>query len=414
MRPDAITTTIIIPTRNRGRMACRAVASITNDRPVGTAVVVSDNSSNAGDRQVLRDFCADQDPDVVRYIQPPTAMSMSDHWEWARRTATGSSPATHVAYLTDRMIFKPGHLQEILDCGARFPTDVITYNYDMIEDSAVPIRLELQPWSGWLVAVESAHALAQSARCVYSNALPRMLNSLVPQRVLDAVVARFGSVFASIAPDVCFAYRCLAVVDRFLYYDKAPLLQYGIGRSQGYSYTRGRPSPEVADFAQLLGGTTPNFADAPIPELKTTTNNTVHEYCFVRGEARSAKFPAVDRWAYLGAASWDGRVIRDPARAKEIREILRSQGWTSRDSALWFARKAVQDAWHNPRHAVQTLAEPLRRRRTFTNLEEAIAWAVEHPRRRTPSLAHQWQFRPKPVADPLDGGNGGVRALMPQ
>jgi hypothetical protein len=403
-RPErSPTAAIVIPTRNRGRLACAAVTSVVDQASDRLTVIVSDNSANESDRQEVESFCRAQDPQLVSYIRPSESLTMTSHWEWALRRATEMSRATHFAFLTDRMIFKPGFLLELLEIAARYPADVLTYNYDKVEDTVVPIRLELEPWSGQLLAIDAAHFLELSARGVYSNALPRMLNTLVPRMVIDAIRRRFGSVFASVSPDVCFAYRSLALVDRILYYDKAGLIQYAIGRSQGINFHRGIAASDVVDFTTLQGGPN-NFAAAPVPQFQTMTNSMFHEYGFVKAEADSAKFPVIDRRAYLGAIAWDALALQDPARKRTVRRLLKENGWTAVDTLLWLGRKVGETAVRNPGRVVGALVKPLQRRtREFTDVTEAIGWAINHPRRRSRGLAHQWQLRPKPVMDEKPG-----------
>jgi hypothetical protein len=376
-------------------------------------VVVSDNSDTEQDRQVLQSFCAGQDPRLLTYVRPPQPLPMSAHWEWAMRQATQISRLSHFAVLTDRMIFRPGFLPELLEIADRYPDDVVSFNYDMVEDSTTPVHLELEPWSGQLLSIAAGRFLELSSRGVLSNALPRMLNSVAPRKILTLIRERFGSVFASVSPDVCFAYRCLALVDRILYYDKAGLIQYAIGKSQGINYERGIPAPEVADFAALQGGTTLNLAAAPVPEIQTMINSVFHEYGSVKAESQSRKFPEVDHRAYLGTMAWSAIVQRDSARKRDVWRLLSGQGWTPIDTLLWFSTRIGQMALHNPGRLLDAMVAPLRRRRRFLSTDEAIAWAIRHPRRRSRSLAHQWQLRPRPVAEaPGNDRNADEEALI--
>lgn len=46
---------------------------------------------------------------------------------------------------------------------------------------------------------------------------------LAARALLEAVRARFGSVCASVSPDLNFRFRCLADVDSILFYDASPI-----------------------------------------------------------------------------------------------------------------------------------------------------------------------------------------------
>ncbi len=409
--PPEVRLRVLIPTRNRAALAVAAVKSVISEG-VQATVVVSDNSTRDEEREALSSFCATQDPRLVELLRPPASMSMSDHWEWAMSATLNRPAASHYTVLTDRMIFKPGQLRELMEQVARFPQEVVSYNYDKLDDSAAPFHLELEPWSGKLLSLDAAHLLRLASRGVYSNAFPRMLNTAVPRTVLETIRRRFKTVFASISPDVCFAYRCLAVVDRLLYFDKAVLLQYAVSRSQGLNYARGIRAPEVVDFAAMLGGDKPNFAFAPIPSLQTVGNASFHEYAFVRAEAQSEKFPEIDRWNYLGSMAWDSRELKDRRWAAEVLKLLEAQGWTRWDNLRWLLERAVPAGLHDPAR----LLRPILKRLSpgFSEEQQAFDYATRHPRRRSRSLAHQWQLRPLALGGSPVAKNDGVGALMPQ
>jgi hypothetical protein len=402
---------VLIPTRNRARLAIAAVKSVIA-AGVPATVIVSDNSTREDERELLAGFCSTQDARAVKLVAPPVSMSMSEHWDWAMGLALGDPEPSHYTVLTDRMIFKPGHLSELLQQVALFPRDVLSYNYDKLDDSVAPIHLELEPWSGKVLVLDPAHMLLLSSRGIYSNALPRMLNTVVPRPVVEAIRQRFGTVFASISPDVCFAYRCLAVVDRLLYFDKAVLIQYAVNRSQGLNYARGIRAPEVVDFAAMLGTDRPNFSCAPIPSLQTVGNATFHEYAFVRTEAGSPRFPEIDRWNYLGSMAWDSRALLDRRWAAEVEQALEAHGWRRWDNARWLLQRAVPAILHDPGRLLRPLGHRLSAR--FTTGEEALAYASKHPRRKSRSWAHQWQLQPQPLSDGSLRRKGVAKALMPE
>lgn len=407
------TLAVVIPTRHRPQLACAAITSVVQQAGERITVVVSDNSDRAEDRQIIAAFAAHQDPRVVTYVQAPGRLAMSAHWDWALRRAIEKNPASHYTYLTDRMVFRPGFLPELLDIADRHPGDIVSYNYDKVEDTTPVIHLELERWSGRLLAIDAGHILSCASRGILSHALPRMLNTMVPRQILDAVRARFGTVFASISPDVCFAFRSLAIVDRLLYYDKAGLIQYAIGRSQGINYQRGLKAPEVADFAALLGGSSLELNAAPIPQFKTMVNSVFHEYAFVKAQAGSPKFPEIDRDAYLGVIALDLLNMWDRRRAAAVRHQLRAHGWSELKTAGRFLQKAAQWIVHDPGRLTEMLLRPVRQRRHFATSEEAIAWAIAHPRRSTSSLSHQWQLRPRPLDDHETAGrNADEEALL--
>ncbi len=281
-------------------MACAAVRSVVEQAAGGVQVVVSDNSTDPLAADTVARFCAGFEDAAVRYIRPPEPLPMAAHWQWALRTVLDESPATHVAYLTDRMVMKRDELGGLLALAHAHVEHVISYNHDLVDDWLRPVSLHLYDWTARLFEVRAEHLLYLSSRAVIRPPLPRMMNSLVPRAVFDRLQERFGSVFDSISPDFCFTYRCLDTVDSILYYDKAILMQYGLDRSNGASYSRGDDAPDRLDFAAQLGRRQMNYA-APVPQFRTIRNAIIHEYCFVKDETGSDRFPEVDPRAYIAA-----------------------------------------------------------------------------------------------------------------
>src|SRR5213075_1738275 len=157
------------------------------------------------------------------------------------------------------------------------------------------------------------------------NYIPRMLNCIVPRAVLDQIGGRFSTVFDSVAPDFCFAFRCLAVTDEFVYYDRSPLIHHALDRSNGAAYSRGIETPDSADFRADLAGAEPHSA-APNPELHGITNAILHEYCRVREEVGYERFPAVDQALYLEAIARELSLLENHELRRSAEANLISAG----------------------------------------------------------------------------------------
>jgi hypothetical protein len=336
---------------------------------------------------------------------------MPEHWAWALQAALASSQASHFAYLTDRMAFKHGELGPLLSAVRRVPDRVVSYNHDAVDDHETPAGLQLFDWTGKLFEVESAHLLYLSSRGVIRPPLPRMLNSFAPREVLDRIAARFGGVFGSISPDFCFTYRCLDTVDSIVYYDKPAIIQFSMSRSQGASYARGEDSPDRLDFAAQLGNTQMNYA-APVPQFQTIRNAIFHEYCFVKAESKSGKFPDVDPRAYMAAILEDFSQIESPALRRDMLAVLRDNGWVGGPRARYdMALRmfgAMLKTWSGTRALARGAVKAARRILTdrvaeraskvgirvppgligFRSAEDAIAWADRHPLPPTADTSH--------------------------
>lgn len=322
----------VVPTRNRARLAELAIDSVLSQGAPNVRVLVSDNSTDRRERDRLAAHCSALDTDAVKYVAPPEPLAMSPHWQWALERAL-ELDATHYTYLADRRWLKPGGLAPVLSARASHPDKVIAYNEDMIDDWADPVRLHLKQWSGALLEVESAEVLDLASRVVFGNYIPRMMNCLVPRAVFHRIAERCSTVFDSIAPDYCFAFRCLATTDTYLYYDRSILVAHAVDRSNGMSYLRGIPSPDSVDFGSALR-VKRNFA-APVPELHGNVNEIMHEYCHLRNELGPERLPGVDRERYLTAIGRElefveNEVVRSSTRSTLVAAGWRPAGWPSR------------------------------------------------------------------------------------
>lgn len=347
-------TAVVVPTRNRSDLAVRAVRSALAQPAERVGVVVSDNSTDERESAALARFCVETNDSRLRYVKPPEPLPMTAHWGWALQQALSLFPeASHVTYLTDRMVFKPGALTELARLAVRYPSAVTTHMHDMVADDRVPVGVQQHEWSGRLLRVRSTRLLQLSSESFFSEALPRMLNCHVPRALLSEIEARFGSVFASISPDFSFCYRTLALVEEVLFYDKALLVHYAIQRSNGASTARGEKTPDHADFLKNLGQMKQNYA-APIPEVPTVLNAIIHEYCVVRDESRSPKFPAVDMPKYLRSLAEGVEEFVDPALRQRMREVLGARG-VGGEAQVPLLRKVL-----SPRRVVRKLSSELR------------------------------------------------------
>jgi hypothetical protein len=251
---------------------------------------------------------------------------MHQHWEFALERALAAPDASHVCVLTDRMVFRDGSLPEIVEISARHPERIVSYNLDVVLDMEEPVRVWEQPWSGRVFELEVARLARMAAQSQFPEALPRLLNCIVPGQAIAALRERFGTVFGRGAPDFSFAFRCLVVFDSIAYYDRACLVQHGLAVSTGIAAVRGVMSPELRDFHSRRDSG-PIHAAAPVPAFETVTNAKVNEYCLVRALKGGERLPPVDRDAYLAMNDRDAAAMEDSATKARTRELLRQAGW---------------------------------------------------------------------------------------
>jgi hypothetical protein len=317
-----------IATRNRADLAIAAVESVLAARQPGVTLFVSDNSTDAGERDRLAGFCARHESQL-RYLRPPEPLEMAPHWEWLRHQIRGEEWATHVAYLTDRLVFTRGSLEELLRVVAQEPDHVVSYHHDRVEDRTTPVSLVQTQWTGRVLELDTRRLVELSSRGLWGDFLPRMLNCAVPVGRLDAVERRFGGVFAPVSPDYRFAYRCLATCDSILYLDRPCLIEQGMHRSAGINYAKGHFNRDAKSFLEELS--VPRFGATPEPGFETVANAIFQEYCSVRAETGGDCFPPVDRRSYLAAIAVTVARIEDPQWRERMEALLREHGWTGRD-----------------------------------------------------------------------------------
>src|SRR5207302_4809029 len=242
-----ITIAVVIPTRNRAPFAIAAVQSLlTQDLSID--IFVSDNST---DPEPLREFCSTEP--CVRYLRPTVELSMPEHWDWSIRQAMERSNASHFTVHYDRKFSKPGNWAELAAAESKTPDMLLTFPLDSISHQPPPLRLWQTPWTGRRFTVPTARVARLRAGgqvAAIAHGLPILSNCLVPRAVLDAIVARFGSVCNSNAPDTAFMARFLALYDRYIHLDRATGVLYGSTRSNGLGYLRGTGG-DFGDYQQL-------------------------------------------------------------------------------------------------------------------------------------------------------------------
>jgi glycosyltransferase involved in cell wall biosynthesis len=321
-------TVVVIPTRNRGSIAMNAIRSVLDQQAENIDVLVSDNSTSESDRETLANFHASCADERLQYIRPPESLSMTAHWEWAIQQALKSYSASHFLFLTDRMMFRSGAVNEVLRLAALYPEKIISYNLDRIVDDSRPIKIEQYPGSGRLFEVGTERLSWLFSQSVFHPALPRMLNCIVPRAVLTRIQQRFGNVFSSISPDFNFCCRCLELEESLLFYDRAPVFHYAMSRSNGASVTRGEMTVDNADFTANLpvDNSHRNFA-TPIPQLNTAVNAAFHEYFLFKQQTNSARFFAVDKQKYLEANANEVSAVVDPELREQMISLLVENGY---------------------------------------------------------------------------------------
>lgn len=313
---------VVIPTRNRSDLAYNAIRSVLNQTDCDFRLLVSDNSTRAEELDQLARLCGEIADERLRYIRPPEPLVMSHHWSWALEQALADSRVSHVAFLTDRMLFKKHALRKLQKVISENPSKIISYNHDTVVDWEEPIHLKQEPWTGKVLEIETANLLQLSSRSVFPHCLPRMLNCATPRIVTEKIRATFGSVFSSLAPDFCFLYRSLAVEDSIVYFDQPLLIHYALQRSTGHTFGRGILSPDYKDWLRDNAPDALRYPKLPMPDILTGSNAILNEYVIVKEQTGSEKFPPIEMQPYLERLASEVEMFADPQLRESARKKL--------------------------------------------------------------------------------------------
>lgn len=377
-----------IPTRNRADAVMTAVASVVASADPRVALVVSDNSTDPDAARQVRAFCAEQ-PDWVRYVRVEEPLSMAAHWERLWQRIRELAGPTHVAYLSDRMVFADGAVADLLGIAEAHPGRVVSYRADRVDDLVSPARLVQVEWSGRLLELDARRLIEHSSReILYSDHLPRLNNCIAPVELVTRIERRFGDVFGPVSPDYAFAFRTLALDDAILHLDRACLVQFGLALSNGFSVVIGRPNESADHFARSLP--IAPYGATPAPEIRTIANAMFEEYGLAREHSGDhARFPPIDPHGYLAenalAATW----IADPSLRATVEEQLRRRGWTRGAQA-----RATLSRWRASAAFFARHPRALRHHRSdddapaFDDVGDALVFASAHPRPPTPHPRH--------------------------
>jgi len=192
---------ILIPTRERVGTLRYAIASALDQNFDDYEVVVSDNVSNDGTRELVESFASRG----VKYAAPPSRVSMNDNFECALEASSGK----YVIFIGDDDAIVPGAIAKIAALIASKQPRVIAwkcarYFWPMAGRPAracpVPKHEERK--------MDLARSAKLSARLggAGGHRLVSPYHSCVERAVLDEIKAKVGRVFATPMPDIFLIY----------------------------------------------------------------------------------------------------------------------------------------------------------------------------------------------------------------
>ena len=263
----------------------------------------------------------------------------------------------------------------------KYPAKIVSYSFDSIDDSVFPISVSQITYSGKLFEIQSASILKLYAEMERIQALPKMLNSVVPRKLAATILEKYGNCFFSMSPDYNFAFRCLDLEESILFYDRPLFISYGNTRSNGWNVLQGNFKKDALDFIKNLESTEVCF-DTPIKDMWVLPNPIIHEYCYAKLPDVAHKFPEMNQTKYL--LSLVENVIlykNEEMRAEMFRKLRSHLGF---DLPKYRAQAFLERKFKGLKvrlHNFINSQSPYLLIKRFENVEEAIIYATESPRK---------------------------------
>ncbi len=232
VQPDAPFFTVLVPTMNRPHLLKAAIQTVIWQTFTDFELIVSDNSNDeqvkAQNRAAIEEYASDP---RVHYIRPERWMNMPDHWEFASRHASGR----YVVILTDRHVMCPNALEFLHSQICTFPeqskvaiwknSSYFNENSGILTDDGSEGATEIMD-SIELIRNYAKFEDWKSPR-LYSNRLPRMLNSCYRFDVAQTIRKEHGRLFIPVSPDYTSAFLFLAYTDKMVYLDRPLFMAHG-------------------------------------------------------------------------------------------------------------------------------------------------------------------------------------------
>ena len=238
--------TVLIPTRDRAETLRSTIASCLAQDADNLRVVVSDNCSADGTRDVVHAF---NDP-RIRYVRPDRRLSMSGNFEFSL-AAADSGFIMHLGDDDGLILGAIEHVGAVAgDSKALAITSAhATYHWPNSLFESYRNRLTLPVAKGYRMrpALHAAQRVA-SFREGYPS-LPGTYSGFVHRSVIDRVMAK-GRYYTSITPDSFSGFADAGVLDRYAYTYRPFALAGLSGRSNGASQITNRDDREAARYSQ--------------------------------------------------------------------------------------------------------------------------------------------------------------------
>jgi hypothetical protein len=265
---------VLIPTHNRPENALTCLTSAVRLDFADCEIVLSDNSSIISCQNDIDKMAASFSGDSrFRLIRPATSMNMADHWEWATRQTRGK----YLAILTDRHVVRPSMFRVIGDHLATDNPDLVVWNVKSgYSDSYKAVRTG--PFDGTQKYLDPEQVLrdylsfsAWDGEHLFTQNLPRGLNSICSNELVKKIRAERGRMFFPLSPDYTSAYLLLAHATSYSEIDLPFYMSFGSHSNGETCATEG-----IGRYVSTYPGLDP-FDGCPV-RIDSVFNSTVRDF----------------------------------------------------------------------------------------------------------------------------------------
>ncbi len=271
---DQPTISVLIPTHNRGTLASLVLQSVLNQTASNFEVVISDNSSNPHDSQLVQQAVNVAESRIpLRLVRPPRTLNMADHWEFATQHVRGK----YIAMVTDHYALRPSAVQIWTNVLNELESDIVMSNVRS-GFSGVSKTERTASFDGRIETQDASEVLGSFLRfdawntdSMLATQLPRSMNSLYRTDLIHNIRQRIGRVYWPLSPDYTSSFLLLANASDVTYIDRPFYCTFGDESNGTRCITHG-----TQDFVATFPGLDP-FEGCPM-RIESVQNTLYRDF----------------------------------------------------------------------------------------------------------------------------------------
>lgn len=193
---------MIIPTRERAETLAYTIKTALNQASKDYEILISDNFSQDNTHEIVSNFCDDR----IRYVNPGSRLSMTDHWNFA----VGHAKGEYIIIIGDDDALMPGAIDRFIQATGAHSSNVYSwpthvYFWPMGNAGAKIHHLAVKSPISTLDLKEKITFVTKYGLCNYLP-LPHLYHSAVHRSVLEKIHSHTGKYFQTSTPDVYMSY----------------------------------------------------------------------------------------------------------------------------------------------------------------------------------------------------------------